>query len=202
MQIIKYEINKNILTVVFKENDINTNVFVVYTDIAYDSNLTKEQLLQNAYIQCKSAIDYEKTQTDHTITTDIVGDDFVPDSPKVSNVVIDKNNIVSCFNCLESGNLTQQYVAKVYDQYGDIINNTVDFILDTIPENVTLVNGLFTVGQIDNDYNLTLTATYNGVLDTLPIYIRKYVAPIIDRTPTLENRLSSVESAIAILMGA
>jgi hypothetical protein len=172
MQIIKYEIDKSRLTVGFKED-----VFVVYAQIPYDNTKTKEYLLQKAYEQVKSAIEYENTLTEHSFTTDETGEEFTPEMPKASKVIID--NVINYFSCLQTGDLTQQFTAKVYDQYGDVISKSITFSFSSTPANVTLNNGLLTVGQAEGDYDLTLTASCEGVTDALLIYVRKYVEPTI-----------------------
>ena len=82
MKVVKYEIDKNILTVGFAEND-----FIVYTQLAYNATKTKQELLQKAYEQCKSAIDYEKTQEEHAFEWDGKGgEDFTPALPKAKSI--------------------------------------------------------------------------------------------------------------------
>ena len=192
MQIVKYEIIKKILIIGFKESN-----FVVYSQIVYDTLLTKEELLQNAYIQCKNAIEYEKTQVDHSFVTDEIGEEFAPDIPKTAKVVFDNIGIRNYFSCLQTGDLTQQFIAKAYDQYGDIINKDIVFTLDNTPVNVALSDGLLTIGQVDNDYDLILTANCEGVTLTLPIYIRKYVEPVIDNTL---SQIDEIEATLTDLV--
>lgn len=192
MQIIKYEINKNILTVGFKQD-----TFVVYSQIVYDSTKTEPELLQIAYIQCKDAIDYEATQADHSIITDETGDEFVPEISKPITIIIDKG--INYFSCLQTGNLTQQFVAKVYDQYGNSINNAIVFTLDTTPLNVTLNNGLLSIGQLDNDYDLILIVNCDGIIDTLPIYLKKYIVTVMPVKTDLEiaqNNIASLNNTL------
>lgn len=179
MQIIKYGVNKNILTVGFKESN-----FVVYSQLFYDTSKTIRILLQDAYVQVKSAIDYENILTEHSILTDEIGEEFIPEIPTASKVIID--NVINYFSCLQVDNLTQQFTTKVYDQYGDLIGGTVTFTLDTTPINITLLDGLLTVGQADGDYDLTLTASCGSVTDVLRIYVRKYIEPIIPPKTELE----------------
>lgn len=181
MQVVKYEINKNTLTVGFKEDN-----FVVYSQLLYDDAKTKPQLLQDAYVQVKSTIAYEKTQTEHSIVTDEIGEEFVPEIPQTAKVIIDSMDIQNYFSCLQTGDLIQQFTAKTYDQYGAAIDKTIAFTLGGIPTNVVLNNGLLTVGQVDNDYDLILTASCEGITDTLPIYIRKYIVPVIPPKTELE----------------
>ena len=190
MQIVKYEMKKNILVVGFKEVG-----FVVYSQLFFDETKTREVLLQDAYIQVRSAIEYEKTQAEHSITTDETGEEFIPEIPRVAKVIIDSEDIQSYFSCLQTGDLTQQFTAKVYDQYGDEINKAVSFTLDTTPANVTLSNGLLTVVQVDNDYDLILTACCEEIVDTLMIHISKQISLVIELQKIKEQKILELNTA-------
>lgn len=109
MQIVKYEINKDILTVGFKVDD-----FIVYSQIAYDNDKSKNELLQSAYEECKKAIDYEKTLSQHSFITDKEGEEFTPEEAKPAKLIVDFNNLTG----------------KVLDQYGDIYSEEVEFSIE------------------------------------------------------------------------
>ncbi|ASN72267.1 hypothetical protein 10S12_5 [uncultured Caudovirales phage] len=109
MQIIEYKIEGNILTVGFKEDN-----FVVYSQIAHDNEKSKQELLQKAYEQCKSSIDYEKTLEEHSITTDKEGEEFIPQGPYASKLEIDFNSLTG----------------KVLDQYNDLYSPDIIFCIE------------------------------------------------------------------------
>jgi len=196
MQVVKYQIIKNILIVGFKINN-----FVVYSQIPY--NNTKQYMLQKAYEQVKNTIDYENTLTEHSFTTDEIGEEFIPEIPTASKIIID--NAINYFSCLQVGSLTRRFTAKVYDQYGNLIAGTVVFTLNVTPLNITLLDGLLTVGQADSDYDLALTASCGNATDTLQVYIKKYVEPIIPPKTIVEvntERITAMEDAVMALMDA
>ncbi|MGO5076203.1 hypothetical protein ACTQ4K_20305, partial [Clostridium sporogenes] len=106
MQIVKYSIDDNILTVGFKEDN-----FVVYSSISYDNTLFKNELLQKAYLQIKDVIEYEKTLDQHSFITEETGEEFIPEQSKLNKLEVD-------FNKLQG---------KVIDQYGNVISTDVIF---------------------------------------------------------------------------
>ena len=136
MKVVKYEIDKNILTVGFAEND-----FIVYTQLAYNATKTKQELLQKAYEQCKSAIDYEKTQEEHAFEWDGKGgEDFTPALPKAKSIelILDKSYVQ-----FEAGQETAEIAlsADVKDQYGDNYIGNIEFstIYGNISENTLII---------------------------------------------------------------
>ncbi|RXI58994.1 hypothetical protein [Clostridium tetani] len=109
MEIVEYRIESNTLTVGFKENN-----FVVYSVIPYIKNKNKNELLQEAYINVKNTINYEKALEKHSFTTNKKGEEFTPEEPKAIKLDVDFNNL--------KGN--------VLDQYGDVFSTDIIFSIE------------------------------------------------------------------------
>ena len=142
MQIVKYEINKDILIVGFKVDN-----FIVYSQIAYDENKTKDELLQLAYIQAKPSIEYEKTLDEHSFVTDEEGEVFVPEQPKPSKLDVDFSSLTG----------------KVLDQYGDIYSEEgIDFYIEDT-DKVKIENGEIIVDYIEDTIEYKIVAKYGDL---------------------------------------
>lgn len=142
MQIVKYQINKDILTVGFKVDN-----FIVYSQIAYDENKTKDELLQLAYIQAKTSIEYEKTLDEHSFVTDEEGVVFVPEQPKPLKLDVDFSSLTG----------------KVLDQYGDIYSEEgIDFYIEGT-DKVKIENGEIIVDYIEDTIEYKIVAKYGDL---------------------------------------
>lgn len=171
MQIVEYEINKNILIVGFKVDN-----FIVYSQIAYDENKTKHELIQLAYEQVKQTIDYEKTLEKHSFITDIEGEEFIPEEPKPKYLEID-------FNAL---------TGTVLDQYRDVYSTDIKFIIEgtdkaRIEENTIIEN----IAEEDTEY--FVVARYGDLEERQKRIIH---APVPDKIGELENQLLEVQNYI------
>lgn len=190
MQIVKYEINKNILTVGFKEDN-----FVVYAQVGFDENKTKDELLQLAYIQAKPSIEYEKTLDEHSFITDEVGEEFIPEQPKPSKLDVN-------FDSLEG---------KVIDQYGDLFNGEVEFYIESGV--VRIEDGVVVEDVVEEDTDYTIYAKHNDleVFKTRTIYpsipsdahiLRDEISPILyDEFPKTKEELEDISNALNALLG-
>lgn len=179
MQIVKYEINKNILTIGYKENN-----FVVYSQIVYDATKTKEELLQNAYIQCRNAIEYEETQTEHSLLTEEKGEEFIPEQSKTVKLVADFNN----------------FTGKVLDQYGETISANTIFTIEGANK-AKIENGKIVEQPVIADTEYFIVAKCGDFIEKQKrvIYAPKVVQPqvseneiqlasfILDTTSRIEN---------------
>ena len=148
MEIVKYEINKNILTIGFKENDSKGNPFIVYTQVFYDTSKTKQELLQSAYEQCRSAIEYEKTQTEHCIVSDTQGEDFIPEISKVTKLQIDFTSL--------SG--------KALDQYENTVSTNITFSIEGTDKAI-IKDGKITEQIVVADTEYNVVATYENLVE-------------------------------------
>lgn len=171
MQIVEYEINKNILTVGFKVDN-----FIVYSQIAYDENKTKYELIQLAYEQVKQTIDYEKTLEEHSFTTDIEGEEFIPEEPKPKYLEIDFNTLTG----------------TVLDQYRDVYSTDIEFIIEgtdkaRIEENTIIEN------IVEEDTEYFVVARYGDLEERQK---RIIYAPVPDKIGELENQLLEVQNYI------
>lgn len=190
MQIVKYETNRNILMVGFKEQDNSKNNFVVYTQIPADSTKTKQELLQQAYKQCKNSIDYEKTQTEHALTTNETGDEFTPETAKVTNIEIVGQNIIQSNNAA----ITSQYAATVKNQYNEVLNTAVTWSIESAVENVSInAAGLISVGIITADKDIALKATCGDINNTLNVKILK---PQVIKESVDDDKVAMAEALI------
>lgn len=142
MQIVKYEINKDILTVGFKVDN-----FIVYSQIAYDESKSKKELLQLAYIHAKPSIDYEKTLDTHSFVTDEEGVVFVPEQPEPSKLDIDFSSLTG----------------KVLDQYGNVYSEEgIDFYIEDT-DKVKIENGEIIVDYIEDAIEYKIVAKYGDL---------------------------------------
>jgi Txe/YoeB family toxin of Txe-Axe toxin-antitoxin module len=173
LQITKYEINKNILTVGFKENN-----FVVYVDIAYDSSLSKQELLQKAYVQVKSTIEYEKTQAEHSIITVETGEEFIPETSKPTRLIIDF--------CRLKG--------KALDQYGEFYSTDIAFSVEGTDKAI-IQNREIIEQEVAVDAEYYIVAKYNDLVEKQK---RTIYAPKIANEP-VNNNLADVYEAIISL---
>jgi len=188
---VKYEIDKNILTVGFAEND-----FIVYTQLAYDATKTKQELLQKAYEQCKSAIDYEKTQTEHAFAWDgIGGEEFTPSSPKAKSIqfTVDKS-----FVQFEANQETAEIAlfTDVKDQYGDNYIGNIEFstTYGNILENTLIIPSVTEYTEV------IITAKIEDISDTKTIQLFPYIEPqVIQLEPTIEDYLLDLDYRISCI---
>lgn len=191
MKIVKYEIDKNILTVGFAEDN-----FIVYTQLAYDNTKTKQELLQKAYEQCKSAIDYEKTQTEHAFTWDGKGgEDFTPALPKAKSIelILDKS-----YMQFEAGQETAEIAlsADVKDQYGDNYIGNIEFstTYGNISENTLIIPSVTEYTEV------VIAAEIEGISDTKTIQLFPYIEPqVIQLEPTIEDYLIDLDYRLSLI---
>lgn len=170
MQIVKYEFNKNILTVGFKESD-----FVVYSQIFYDESKTKDNLLQEAYIQCRSAIEYEKTQIEHSFITETEGEEFIPQPPIPIRLNVDFITLTG----------------KVLDQYGDVYST--DIILSVEGTDKARIDGKTIIEDfvtVDTEY--FIVAKFEGLEEKQKRVI--YAPKIVE--PQTNNEIADIYEAI------
>jgi len=187
LKVVKYETDKNVLTVGFAEDN-----FIVYTQLAYDTTLTKQELLQKAYEQCKSAIDYEKTQEEHAFEWDGKGgEEFIPPSPKAKSIelILDKSYVQ-----FEANQETAEIAlsADVKDQYGEAYDGVVQFVttLGSVTDNI------LTIPKVDVFTKVEVTAICDGVEDTKELFIYPYVEPQIVDEHVDEEILAMAEAII------
>lgn len=177
MEIIEYKIEGKILTVGFKESN-----FVVYSIIHYLETENKEQLLQRAYINAKSTIDYEKTLDKHSMTTDKIGEIFIPEPSKATRLDVDFNNLKG----------------KVLDQYGEIISVDVDFDIQGV-EKAKIQDGLIIEEEVAEDTEYYIVAKY-GVLEKKQKRIIKVKEPT--KAEILEEEINNLKRDRTISMKA
>lgn len=187
IQVISYEIKNGIITVGFKVDN-----FVVYSNIP-NSNKTKPQILQEAYEQVKKTIDYEKTLTTHSITSDKTGERFIPAQPKLVliKLSLDKYNI-QFEEGQESVTITPTTIG--IDQYGDVINITPQYSI-TYGE---VRNGLIVIPKSDENIEIEITASIGSVISKKKAYIEVQKEPfeniIVDLINSVKDKQSIIES--------
>ncbi len=191
MKVVKYETDKNILTVGFAEDN-----FIVYTQLAHDNTKTKQELLQKAYEQCKSAIDYEKTQEEHAFEWDGKGgEEFIPPSPKAKSVelILDKSYVQ-----FEANQETAEIAlsADVKDQYGDNYIGNIEFstTYGNISENTLIIPSVTEYTEV------VITAEIEGISDIKTIQLFPYVEPqVIQPEPTVEDYLIDLDYRLSLI---
>lgn len=191
MKVVKYEIDKNILTIGFAESN-----FIVYTQLANDTTLTKQELLQKAYEQCKPAIDYEKTQAEHSFEWDGVGgEEFIPLPPKAKSIelILDKSYVQ-----FEAGQETAEIAlsVNVKDQYGDnyIGNIELSTTYGNISENTLIIPSVTEYTEV------VIVAEIEGISDTKTIQLFPYVEPqAIQPEPTVEDYLIDLDYRLSLV---
>jgi len=194
LKVVKYETDKNILTVGFAEDN-----FIVYTQLANDTTLTKQELLQKAYEQCKSAIDYEKTQEEHAFEWDGKGgEDFTPALPKAKSIELILDKLYVQF---EAGQETAEIVlsANVKDQYGETYDGAVQFATTL----GSVVGNILTIPKVDVFTKVEVTASSGGVEDIKELFIYPYIdiepQVILEPTPTIEDYLLDLDYRISCI---
>lgn len=172
MQIVKYDVQGNILEVGFREDD-----FVVYTQIVYDKNKSKEELLQLAYIQAKSSIDYERTLQKHSFTTEEKGEEFIPEESRPTKLEID-------FYSLKG---------KVLDQYGGIYSTDIEFSIEGT-DKARIENDVIIEDEVKEDEEYFIVAKYNDLVEKQKriIYASKP-----DELDLLQQQISDINNKIA-----
>ncbi|WP_034440073.1 hypothetical protein, partial [Clostridium ihumii] len=185
----KYDIDDSILTVGFKEDN-----FVVYSIIEYNTNLSKHELLKQAYVQCRDAIEYEKTLSEHLITTDEIGEEFILEDSKPIKLEVD-------FNSLKG---------KVLDQYGSIISENIIFSVEgsdkaKIENNKIIEESVL----IDTDY--FIVAKYGDLIEKqqYTIYAPKVIKESVDEEKVamaeaivdLNSQIEMLKKEIELLKG-
>ncbi|WP_010295843.1 hypothetical protein [Clostridium senegalense] len=186
MQVVKYGIDDNVLTVGFKEDN-----FVVYSVIKYDKALSKNQLLQRAYMQCKDAIEYERTLEEHLITTEGTGEEFIPEIPICNkiNLSLDKKHIEFKEN-QESETIEINVVAT--DQYGD--NFYKENKLTTTYGSIE--NNILTIPKVDEDIEITVQAECEGLTTKEKIQVYSYKESVVKDEPIDEEKIAMAEAII------
>lgn len=193
MQIVKYEVNKGMLTVGFKEDN-----FVVYSQIAFYENKTREELLQEAYRQVKHAIEYEKTQDEHSFTTDQEGEEFIPEHPKIKTLQLSVNKSLIQFEKNQE-NATVELSIRAKDQYGDDIdvNATFNTSLGTIEGNI------LTIPSVAEYTEVVITAYVDVISDSKIIYVYPYNIEPAEPEPTemdmIRDYLLDIDFRLVIL---
>lgn len=189
MQIVKYEISNNVLTVGFKVDN-----FVVYSVIKYDSSLSKNKLLQQAYTQCKDAIEYERTLEEHLITTDEIGEEFILEDSKPIKLEVDFNNLKG----------------KVLDQYGSVVSKNIIFSVEG-SDKVSIKNNKIIEESVVIDTDYFIAAKYGDFIEKQKrtIYAPKVGEEKIDSEKVamaeaivdLNNEIEKLKKEIEILKG-
>lgn len=192
MKVVKYEINKNILTVGFGEDS-----FAVYTQLAYDNTKTKQELLQKAYEQCKSAIDYEKTQAEHAFEWDgKSGEDFTPAIPKAKTIELSVDKSYVQFEANEGGTAEIALFTDVKDQYGDNYIGNIEFstTYGNISENTLIIPSVTEYTEV------VIAAEIEGISDTKTIQLFPYIEPqVVQLEPTIEDYLLDLDYRISCI---
>ena len=186
MQIVKYEIIDNILTVGFKEDN-----FVVYSSIAYDESKNKNELLQQAYKQIKHTIDYERTLDKHSFTTEEEGEVFVPEAPRANEIKLSVDTYHIQFEELqETANVI--LLTEIKDQYGDDYTGNINFTTTygTIEDNI------LTVPKVTEYTEVIVSAEINGITDTITIQVYPYAKPQIVDEFIDEEKIAIAEAII------
>lgn len=191
MRVVKYETDKNVLTVGFAEDN-----FIVYTQLANDTTLTKQELLQKAYEQCKPAIDYEKTQVEHSFEWDGKGgEDFTPALPKAKliELILDKSYVQ-----FEAGQETAEIAlsANVKDQYGDNYIGNIEFsaTYGNISGNTLIIPSVTEYTEV------VIVAEIEGISDTKTIQLFPYIEPqVIQPEPTVEDYLIDLDYRLSLI---
>lgn len=171
MKIVKYEIDNNILLVGFRVDN-----FIIYSQVSYDKNKTKDELLQQAYIQAKPSIDYERTLDTHSFITDKEGESFTPELPKPSTLDVDFITLTG----------------KVLDQYGGVYSTDVEFGIEGT-DKVTIEENKLVEETVEEDTEYFIVARYGTIEESHRGIIH---APIRDRVLELETQLFSVQNYI------
>lgn len=187
LEIIKYEVEKGILTVGFKDTERG---FVVYTSLAYDETKTKDELLQQAYIQARPAIEYERTLDEHSITTDEKGEQFIPEPPKPSKIMIRAEDMVE-FGPFDDEKTTR-LEAEVLDQYGDPIDGDVEWASTY----GTFFGSTLALPKVDVYTEVTVTAKIGMVSESKVIRVFPYHEPEIVNDPVDSEMVAFAEAII------
>lgn len=175
MQIVKYEVNKDILTVGFKEYD-----FVVYAQVSYDENKTKDELLQLAYIQAKPSIEYEKTLDEHSFVTEEGGEEFTPEPPKPTKLDVNFDSLTG----------------KVLDQYGNVFDGEVIFTIES--DVARIEDGIIVEDEVEEDTEYKIIASYNDLI----VQENRIIYPFTpNETDILKNEIEELKQVIDVLVG-
>ncbi|MBA4509920.1 hypothetical protein H1057_18035 [Clostridium sporogenes] len=167
MQIVKYSVEDKALIVGFKEND-----FVVYTTIEFEEHLSKQELLQKAYLQVRETIKFERTQTEHSFTTDLTGEEFIPQESQVEKMYVDFNNLTG----------------QVVDQYGNVISKEIIFTVEGTNK-AKIKNNKIVEDEVEKDTEYYIIAKYKD--------LEKRQKRIIYCTKIVEERIDPEKIVIA-----
>lgn len=181
MEIVKYKQEDSSLIIGFKEDN-----FVVYSVISYDETLSKNELLQKAYLQVKDTIEYEKNSQEHSFITEETGEEFIPEQSKLNKLEVD-------FNKLQG---------KVIDQYGNVISTDVIFSIEGTNK-ARIENNKIVEDEVEKDIEYYIIAKYKDLEKKQKriIYCTKIVEEKIDPEKVaiaeaivdLNNRLQKIE---------
>lgn len=191
MRIFSYENKNGIATVGFTGEEKN---FAVYADVHFIPGEAHEKLLQRAYINAKSAIDYEQEQDSHLLTTDEEGEPFTPDEPAVARVEVEPLQSVEFSEGEEEKEI--ELKANVYDQYGDPVETDV-----TWEATGGVLNGsTLSVGVPSEVEELTVTGASGDVSDDVSFIVFPYVAPA-EENSEMAAELEELKSVVNAMIG-
>lgn len=189
MEVISYENIKGIATVGFKEDN-----FVVYANVHFINGEAHERLLQRAYKEAKSAIEYERTQDEHAFVTDETGDEFIPDEPVAERIEIDRLEPIR----FEKGqeNATVDVSAAVYDQYGDEMEMAIDWTAGEgeITDNQLVIN------SPEEQKEITVTATAADLTEETMFNVYPYREPVVE-PPQSNGNVAELTAIIDTMLG-
>lgn len=191
LEIVKYEVEKGILTVGFKDVEKG---FVVYASVPYDENKSKDQLIQEAYIQAYPSIKYERSLDTHSITTNETGLPFTPEPSHPARIEIQAPDKIE-FTSEEMEETSAPVNVLVYDQYGELYDTEVSLFTDL----GTIEEGILKIPKVDSYREATITATVGNLTESKIIQVFPYYLPVNDNPSGISNEMIFMAEAIVDL---
>lgn len=173
MEIVEYKIESNTLTVGFKEDN-----FVVYSAIPYAKNKSKNELLQEAYINVKNTINYEKTLEKHSFTTNKKGEEFTQEEPKATKLDVDFNNLIG----------------NVLNQYEDVFSTDITFSIEGT-DKARIQDNSIIEEDVNEDIEYYIVAKYKELEEK-----QKRIIHAKAEEDFLQDRVEALEKSNAELM--
>lgn len=193
IQIIKYEETENDILVGFKKHN-----FGVYGMIGKEivRGLTKTQISQTVYEQCKNALDYEtrrylEGKSISIDVSDLEGEEFTPElsKPKTIKLTTDKSFI----RFEQSQEIAEILLStEVRDQYG------YDYIGDVVFKTTygTIIGNKLSLPSVVEHIEVTILAEIGDITDAKKIQLYPYIEPQIVDEPIDDEKVATAEAII------
>lgn len=163
---------------------------VVYSSVP--SNLSDSEAKQAGYEQVYQTFKYEKTLDAPSIDGSNMNtiEVFYPEVPKAKEIKIIGERIIEFKENQDV--VTKEYVAEIIDQYGDKIDEDVEWI--------GVENGVLTVSNEQGYQNIEIKAKYNNIESSITVEVIPYNEQEFDNIAILKHEYNLLNNKVKALI--